>query len=150
MVGGRGIGRTGHWCRLGVFDNLYRLFDRYGRRGTGTIEDEQYAQTWNQPSAHRSVIQARPSHRTTGSRLMKVYEANTQGLYEVVRAGSNDFTIVEAFKLGESVVEKQFLFTDRAVAMFADQNIGNAFAFRVLIVHLFAVDKHHHIGVLLN
>jgi hypothetical protein len=44
-------------------------------------------------------------------------------------AGSNDFTIVEAFELCESVMEKQFLFPYGTIAMLADENVGDAFAF---------------------
>jgi hypothetical protein len=44
-------------------------------------------------------------------------------------AGSNDFTIVEAFELCESVMEKEFLFPYRTIAMLADKNVGYAFAF---------------------
>ena len=55
--------------------------------------------------------------------------ANTHRLYEAVVAGSNDFTIVEAFELCESVMEKQFLFPYGTIAMLADENVGDAFAF---------------------
>lgn len=54
--------------------------------------------------------------------------ANTHRLYEAVMAGSNDFTIVEAFELCESVMEKEFLFPYRTIAMLADENVGYTFA----------------------
>ena len=46
-----------------------------------------------------------------------------------VWAGSNDFVFVEAFELRETVVEKEFPLPNRPVAVFAHENIGNAFPF---------------------
>src|ERR1043166_4996398 len=67
-----------------------------------------------------------------------------------VRAGSNDFAIVETFALRETVVEEEFFSPDRTVTMFAHENIGNTLPFRVLIIHVLTINEHDDVGILLD
>src|ERR1041385_8379039 len=67
-----------------------------------------------------------------------------------VRAGSNDFAIVETFELRETVVEEEFFSPDRTVPMFAHENIGNTLPFRVLIIHVLSINEHDDVGILLD
>src|SRR5512147_1987426 len=67
-----------------------------------------------------------------------------------VRAGSNDFAIVETFEFRETVMEEEFLSPNRSVTVFAHEDIGNALPFGVLVIHIFAIDEHNDISVLLD
>ena len=53
---------------------------------------------------------------------------------------SNDFPVLKTLKFGESIMKEKFFFPYGAVSMFADEDIGNPFTFRILFVHFFAID----------
>ena len=48
------------------------------------------------------------------------------------------------------LLESQLPITRRAIAMFPNQNIGNAFFFRLRIINLIAINEHHDIRILFN
>ena len=47
-------------------------------------------------------------------------------------------------------LEEEWDRIDGAVPVFGDNDLGDVLLVCVWIVHVFAIDEHHHIGVLLN
>src|SRR5215467_8852713 len=65
-------------------------------------------------------------------------------------ARSNDFSIVETFKFGKTIMKEKLFLSDRTVSMLADQNVRNALSLRIRRINLLPIDKHHNIRILFD
>src|SRR5262249_2893954 len=67
-----------------------------------------------------------------------------------LRAGSNDFVIVEAFEFREAVEEGEYFFAGWAVPMFTHEDISFAPSFRILVIHVLTINEHDDVGILFD
>src|SRR5581483_12518208 len=63
---------------------------------------------------------------------------------------STRLPLLQTLKFGEPVVEKQLHFAGRTIPMLLDENVRDAFFFRIRIIHIVAINEDDDIGILLD